>query len=482
MFNKIIDAVTLTSEVANRLFSNITDVSTPDKSFLATLRALLRTRLPQTENVQLYNRVLHLYGNNISSMTPSKFMDLFNIELSRNVLSEGYSISIISASSPDAGEAMLEKIRANAGTGKRYMSDYIRHDDLQVFFGKRVNALFYRHTNERNIIIFVDKQELKQFHALQMMIPKYLPSLFADNPLTEKETELLKSTGNKSAGAYEMLIEEFAKHLDLRVEIIRSKLAGFETVFERVRVDELKKEISRYESDYSNYLSYLRELTEKIQNCQYTLMGLECSIGEHSGDSELMEYFMCNKNLSIVSVNGTVIEFISHGYADVYDEDAFDQYVSNHNGFMYNNLNSSVTKPQMEMLYRSIFGDQKYKLRMCAAYSAGMNNGLLAKSRFTYPVESQTYLPNPHIQFHGCIGGYAGRFQEYMRKRDYVGAIDQAAVSGRNLNFYDSAAISSLARELSGSKLCCIEKPDGSLLTPLEAIHELEGGAVCQDQ
>jgi hypothetical protein len=28
----------------------------------------------------------------------------------------------------------------------------------------------------------VDHLELKHFHALQMMIPKYLPGLFTDNP------------------------------------------------------------------------------------------------------------------------------------------------------------------------------------------------------------------------------------------------------------------------------------------------------------
>ena len=71
---------------------------------------------------------------------------------------------------------------------------------------------------------------------------------------------------------------------------------------------------------------------------------------------------------------------------------------------------------------------------MCAAYIAGVVSGLSANRSFLYPVESQTYLPNPHIQFHGCTGGYSVRFLEYMRKRDYVGAIDQATVSGRNLN------------------------------------------------
>jgi hypothetical protein len=226
----------------------------------------------------------------------------------------------------------------------------------------------------------------------------------------------------------------------------------------------------------------MRDISNKIQERKYTLAGLECAINEKSEDSELMSYFMCNKNLSIVKVTGTGIEFISHGYADIYDVDAFEQYVENHAGFMYQNLSTAVTKNQMEMLYRAIFGEKWYRLRMCAAYTADMRTGLRAIQHYGFPLESQSYFPNPHIQTFGCIGTYAGRFQEYMQKKDYVGAIDQAVVSARNLNFYDSTVISAFARDLSCTTIKCIEKSNGTLLTPLAAITELEGGVVCQDQ
>ena len=112
-----------------------------------------------------------------------------------------YSISIVHAANSDMGEKMLEIVRANAGTGKKHMKNYTLREDLQVFFARKVNALFYTDTNQ-NTVIFTSKMELKHFHVLQMMILKYLPELFNDNPLTEKETALLKSLGNKSAAEY----------------------------------------------------------------------------------------------------------------------------------------------------------------------------------------------------------------------------------------------------------------------------------------
>jgi hypothetical protein len=476
VFNNAIHSTTLTSEAADNLFSNITASTAPDQSFLSTLRALLHKRLPQNETATLTCKRIHRSAQEISFATAADCMSWFMpTELRYPCLTE-HGIYIVFASQPDAGAKMLEIIKANAGNGKRYMSDYTRRDDLRVFFARKVNALFYTDASEQNTVIFVDKLELKQFHVLQMMIPKYLPQLFKDSPLSSEEIKLLKSTGNKNSIEYEMLIEEFSKTLDIRAEIIRSKLAGFETGFERMRLDELKNEISVCQNEYDLYLSKMREAADKIQERKYTLAGLECAISKHSGDSELMEYFMCNKNLTITEVAGTKITFIAHGYADIYDEEAFEAYVSNHDGYFYEELSPRVTAEEMEKLYRAIFSEGKYKLRICAAYTADIRNGLKAFRDYIFPQESRTYFPNPHIQVSGCIGNYAGRFQEYLQKRDYVGAIDQATVSARNLNFYDSTVIKSFARDFSRTTIKCVEAPDGTLLTPREAIKEREGG------
>ncbi|MCL2500732.1 MAG: hypothetical protein FWE90_10440 [Defluviitaleaceae bacterium] len=482
MFTKGIYDTTLTSAAADKLFANITDSNTPDKSFLATLRALLHKRLPQHESVRLTCSAIHRSGQEVFCATNSERMGWFLIDVAHNPLSSSeHTLHIVYTTQSDAGDKMLETVKANAGTGKRYLSSFTRRDDLHVFYARKAKTLFYTNYEGKNTVIFTDKLELKHFHVLQMMIAKYLPSLFADTPLTGPETVLLKSTGNKAAVEYETLIEGFTKDLDIRKELIRIKLTDFETVFERKRADEIREEIEHWRGVYETHLTSLRDVNNKINENQYMLAGLESVINDRSKDSALMEYFMCNKNLSIVSVTGTTISFITHGYADVYDEDAFEIYVAKHGGYMYANLHHTVSKLQMEKLYRAIFSEGRYKLRMCAAYKADIRSGLWAVPHFTFPNESRTYIPNPHIQRNGCVGSYAGFFQEYMRKGDYVGAIEQASVSGRNLNFHDSTVMAHFAETLSHSTISCIEAPGGVLLTPKEAIKRLERGAVCPD-
>ena len=481
MFNKGIYETMLTSEVAERLFSNITASNALDQTFLATLRIMAHKRLPQNETVHFTCKRIRRSVSELSYATANDCMSWFTPDAVRHPVTSEHGIHIVYEEYPEAGEKMLEIVNANVG--RRYLSNYKRRDDLQVFYARKAKALFYTDDTEKNTIIFAKQLELKHFHVLQMMIPKYLPRLFAENPLTEKEILLLKSTGNKYATEYEKLLDDFANDFDIRAEIIRSKLAGFETVFERIRADELRDEINSYQDSYELHLSTMRELAHKMQECKYTLAGIESVINDHAEDSELMEYFMCNKHLTIIRVTGTIIEFVVHGYADVYDVEAFEQYVSNHSGFMYASISPSISKSQLEGLYHAIFNEGVYKLRMCAAYRADMRTGLKACQSYAFPMESQTYFPNPHIQEFGCIGSYSGRFQEYMQRRDYVGAIDQAVVSARNLNFYDSTVISRFASDFSRTRIKCIEKSDGTLLTPLEAINELEGGAAeCQDQ
>jgi len=469
MFAKEISRMTLTNDIAGRLFDNINAANfSTDRTFAATLRALLHKRLPAGQSV-----AMTLLPLGRAATTP----DIIAGDIRCSDTGHDYTIYIAYPQDKSMGSQILEAVRSDFGQGTRYYNTHTLQEDLRVFYIKKLNGLFY--TSSNSAIIFLDYLDIRRFHALQMMIPKYLPALFADSPLTYEETALLKSLGARSSDEYERRIEQFAQQMDMRGEMIRTRLKGFETVFEQEQVRDVERVLEKFQRDYQVALDNLRLTLGSMQSQQILLAGLKCRI-DNQGESELMEYFLCNKQLSVIRVRGTELEFVVNGYADIFDEEAFDTYAGNHNSYLYHRLSSNVTVEGMELLYRAIFGGD-YKLRICAAFRADMRNSITPISDYIFPPESGTYLPNPHIQRFGCIGGYAQRFAEYMYNRDYVGAIDQAAVSARNLNFHDSAVMETLAHALSHTTTKCVEDADGNLMTPRETIKRLEAQA-CQSQ
>jgi len=473
LFTRELYDMTLTNDIANRLFNNITASGFgSDRTFTATLRAVLHKRLPTDKTLHLAMVPLANYCMTADMITES---------ICQNDLRHTYAIYIVYPQDKQYGNQMIESVRSGIGKGKQYLDTYSLQEDLRLFYIKKMDGLFY--TNSFSTIIFVDYLDIRRLHALQMMIPKYVPELFANNPLTLEETELLKSLGLRGHSEYERLIEAFARTLDMRNEIIRTRLQGFETVFEREQVTQLTREIEIYRRDYQTMLTNLRNTSNTIQSKQILLSGLQSKINDEH-ESELMDYFLCNKQLSVIYVEGTSLEFVVHGYADVFNEEAFDTCVNNMNSYLYKNIGSGITKEEMQKLYLSVFGENgTYKLRMCAAYRADMKNSITPIMDYAFPPESKNYLPNPHVQEYGCIGSYASRFMEYMHNnRDYVGAINQASLSARNLNFYDSTVMASFVSTLSATTVRCIEDSDGSLMTPKEAIKRMEGAEIWQKQ
>ena len=478
MFNKPIIHTSFTSEMADILLPNIKGYSGLDSTFLTTLRILLHSRLSKDETVILDCCCLDISKDElINKPVRQQLLHIVPINTSRFFIAS-YGIQIVYAKDSDTGETMLDILESYPEHIKNLLPNYSHRNDLRVFYARKMKSLFFTDNEGKHTIIFVSHLDIKHYHALQMMTPKYLPFLFEDKdaPLSENEILLLKSLGNKSAVEYERLLSAFEKELDFRETNIRIKLSNFEKQFEYNRISEIKNQIKIYQDDYDRSIRYLREISLKIQEYQYTLAGLECSIN-NKAESELMEYFICNKNLILVNVNHTIVEFIVHGYADLYDIEGFLYYVSLYNGYMYRGLSPLVSKSQMEILYRALFEDNdNYKLRMCAAFKADMQSNLRGVQHYPFSFESQNYLPNPHIYNYGCIGDYAGKFQEYLKNNDYVGAIEQAVLSTRNLNFYDSSVIPAFATILSSTTIQCIEKLDGTLLTPKQVIDEIEGG------
>ena len=140
----------------------------------------------------------------------------------------------------------------------------------------------------------------------------------------------------------------------------------------------------------------------------------------------------------------------------------------------YRDLSGRVSLEDMKLLMTAIFIDQTLRIKVCAAYKLVLGKEVVGTSGYDFMYGYEEYMPNPHIQIHGCLGNYRPKINEFILRSDYIGAVSQCVASCKSLNFGDSVVMGEFMESLYGTRTSlnnkCIELPNGSTVTPKEAI------------
>jgi hypothetical protein len=454
LFPTVIIRSDFTETNAEELLGYISaDVVQGDDSLAATSRALLCDRLEQGETFRV---------SFIKNATASA--EVLKHYYRRYSAWHTYAVFIFHLNNLDQD--------LSTAVDKALSENFKRAKDLAVFY-KKMNADFFIGDN-LSFIFLKGEIGLQEIHAVQAMLPRYVPKLFKIKKPTALEKELLESLLDIDNVRYESILQKLADVKNIREKSLSSKLKGIERIHLELELEDAKTTKSLRDRDYSSYMDMARNMLVKIQESNYTISGLKQSIleAESKGTSPLLDYFVCHRNVRLDTVVRSSLVVIVEGYADVFDSDAFESYVSNPNSSFYVLTKGLIIQSKLEKLYRALFETETLKLRVWAAYTVGLVGSVVPYSGYAYT--DATRIPNPHIQKYGCIGGYETLITECLRRRDYVGALEQTSVSARNINFHDSTVMEDFSRQLISTTITCIEFRDGSLLTPIEAIKRLE--------
>ena len=482
MFTREIRRTTLTSETANEIFPNITGGTYKnDVSFVATLRAILDPRIEADDSVNVvFTNSSYSFDTIKTSSKSAVFEAILESAIDpRDNKNQILIHSLVNGSDED-NSATIQYIRENI---ESQYEGYRRLEDLSLFVKKLVEADFYINENLQNTIIIANQLEVKKVHMIQSLIPRLVPWYFKETPeLSDAERALLISLTKTSAIEYQELIEEFSKRYDFRSLQIKKQLHGFESVFEKRQLREIERAISDIEQNLlsleSRYSEHLKRRDEKMM----MRLGLVQKI-EETNDSEIMEYFLCNKTLHLVNVTDTRLEFISEAYLDNYDPEMFDRIVSNERSVFYRNdrgdrYNDKFSDEDIKLLLSAIWGDEaSLKIKVCAAYKVDLGEKWAEGiSGYHFPTSFENHLPNQHIQRHSCLGNNGMYIQKCLGDNDYILAIEQCVASARNFNMADGVVAEEFMQNLfapSAKKI--IELPDGTSCTPIRALEWLKG-------
>lgn len=456
------DQVRLASDVADEFFPNIIcDAYGEDRSWLATMRVLLPSRLPAGETAKV--RLME-------GVHPADFLHDVDLE-SPN------TITVVSLSTArDDMETTAKRIIKAGIPGHEFCERiYHRfHDQARPEY----DMIFVR-DDIANSVIVTNNMTTHQWHIFQTFVRTYFKELFQSHPLTEEESAMLRCFYKADANMdhYRALMREFEKPYDFRTAAIKKSLAGFASNAKRRRLANVENQAEELASNIRSAQNRIRELTARRDKLLIEAYGLRFSAGDsEKADEELLQYFLGNKSLVFTDSSGNYFRYWVKGELTYWDDQVVDSYVSTTSGYLYSGCDDyDVDKRKFQCLLRDIFVERKVKVLMAAAFRFRMTPdsvGVEVEEDADRPVELEGYLLNPHLMGYSCWGSHADNLADATARGDIVDAVAVTVAATAQITIYDSAA-SKFSEWLCESEEKCLLLPDGQRMTCKEYLETL---------
>lgn len=460
MFNKIITETPFTQDLADEIFTSVNGaVYLNDVSFVSTLRALMVGRSGFPARVYLQDMCSADYDQciTLSPFNPEHFHDVLIILTTQD-------------------HALIHDIDTRFAND---LPDFRELADLKQFVAPYMVARFYIDEEKHKTVVFVENLSIRRWHLLQALIPRYFPWIFQDNPISDEERELLSSLTHKYSNDYERIIEIFSSKVDFRTLSIQKCLGGFERKANLALAKKCEEEVNQYTEQMHNiiiqYDSYLRskeELNAKMHG--YLALAQACD----AKDSELVDYFKCNKSLMPINTRDTSFSFIVNTYLESYDPEMYETYSENDLSYLYHGYSRPAefeNRDDFKLFLDAIFSEEPtLKIRVCAYFTIKVGGSVDSYAGYDFPPECRDRIPNPHLHYFDCLGNYQRYIRECLLEGNIIGAVEQCVASAKSINITEAITVRRFLVDLMMCRNRVIELPDGSLMTAVDALEWLK--------
>lgn len=458
MFCNAVGTTALTSREADYHFVNIPRSGwNGDVTFCATLRALVAPRMSDNDTI-LFDYV--------------ELSDAINLNI--NYIPRN-TIYVINVKTWD--DEAFDSFADSA-----YRDGWTKLEKVRDFFVKSFKVCCLIDHDTKRVCLMVENMNMRKWHYLQCSVLAFLPWYFdPNNGVSEIEMELIKSLREKNSDNYLRIITEISKQYDFETIRVRSLLGDFEINIEKRELAKARASIADYRREIATATDNISRCLECIKDEEIRALGLEQKLEDNTRESELMNYFLSNKNIKLNSTSDGSITFVASGYVTYFDEDMARSVINRPGSYVYSVATSgrAISTDDMKKLMSAIFIEQKLKVRVCAAYSLDIvSQGVSALRNFPFDSSYENCMPNIHINKYSCMGNYIMPINESLERNDYISAIETCCASCKSLNFADSIVMSEFMRVLYGLSSTgyndrCIELPDGRVVKPINAIKWL---------
>lgn len=463
------------SNIANEFFSIGGDTFINDCSFLSTMRALLHKRCNGSE-VLFGHRGFNTTGMSTTQLEPKQVFDvIWSVPFGENRL----QICNLTGTTEDNAATFALYDDPDRGFSAQY-PDYVEAKDLRLFVQNRgkLNARFYISERFKDTLVICEDLSLPTYHLLQSLTPRLFPQFFVDSPLDNEELALLDSLTYRTATEYERLIAILANRIDLRSHLIKTIIGDFEKSSRREEIKRTKKEIEDYRDEINQLESRYAYYIAAIDELNYKLSGQEMALESASDGSELIDYFICNRNINPTGVEGRRLSFTVKTFFEFFDPELFRTYAQNPNSCLYMGYEFSGEFSNVEdrkRMINAIFSDTPIlKVKVCSNYTLDLRGQVTARRFYDYGNDFIDYVPNPHIHHFACLGNYASYINRALQDGNIVTAIEQCIASAKSLNLSESHTTRYFLDDVFTSTHNIIRLPDGREVTPGNALKYLK--------
>ena len=342
----------------------------------------------------------------------------------------------------------------------------------------------YYHETKNAVAIFVNTNDFRLYHLLLSFISLYYPSLFKDKPMSKEEFDIVKSINSRTS-------EEFFKAIRVVIEpytaeFRRCKLGGMMKLIHQSKVDGAKQQVEdqknyvkQAEEAYASAISTLRDYIVRYE-------GLLVTEDYDNPEDDLVDYLCEMRNIHNIRMEYDSLVFSVSTYLTNFNTDAWD--IFSDRGYIYDGRYGRAILPEVfqneanrKLILDNIFSeDAKLLVKMVGNYKLDLRNCRVStNSQYSYVSDGSfldSYVPNPHLKLHTCLGGYTPEVMNALKDRNYILAFELcvASVGSVNLDETDLTFRPFIGMILSSNKKILSTK-DGLEMTPEEALAWLKG-------
>lgn len=312
------------------------------------------------------------------------------------------------------------------------------------------------------------------FRRFASAMPRLLPWLFKDHPLTPDELNYLRalSTPDTSSESLARMMEALYNKTDLPSRAVDKAI---ESLFKGT-IDNRKKDLKRR---IENLYRDLKETRARISliftditraNCELT--GLD-SKDESAFITELKDYLRAQKGI-IVNSDGESLLLTITTFLSNYDPDDVETFIFNTDR-PYQDF-TGEQEHDVRILFRAVFVDHIFKIKLAATYRLDYNCHVTAMSNATN-MNSLQAVPNPHINHHSCLGNYEPMLDDAEDHRDFITAIAICQQSASSMNLVETISTKYFFEDFAiayHEDIPVILTDTGESITPKQAIEQLK--------